>query len=446
MPPIRRAGDRRRRRPRHEPCRLPRTGGIRGRPRLPHRRAGRGARGRAGERALPARRRAARRCPRRQRRRARARRPRPRLPGSSRPRAARRSRRPRRADPAPRRPARALQGARAAARHAALGLRRRALQRPRRRRARRAGRTPPRCSSTAPRWSLASLDRAFARQLADALARAPARRGDHARRHRRRARRLRQERRGARGRARPPAPGPNVAGAAAGKVFAEVDALARLRGGSPRRSPGWPAPATWSRPSSPTGSRNRRPASCSPRACPPRRSAERSASAEAVDSVPLLAELAREAQLETPALESLAALRRGPDRARALDGGRDRAGAGAGAAPCPRGVSEGRLPMRWSSDVPTTQGGARRSVHRAVPSAPARRLLLQLLPRRQPPRRRGPHRADVPAGLPPLRARAARVQRPAAAAVAHPHRAQPGGELLPRPLAQAGVGDRGRRA
>ena len=29
--------------------------------------------------------------------------------------------------------------------------------------------------------------------------------------------------------------------------------------------------------------------------------------------------------------------------------------------------------------------------------------------------------------------------------VAHPDRPQPGGELLPRPLAQAGVGDRGRR-
>ena len=100
--------------------------------------------------------------------------------------------------------------------------------------------------------------------------------------------------------------------------------------------------------------------------------------------------------------------------------------------------------MRWPTNVPHDQGGARRSLHRALPGAPARRLLLQLLPRRQPPRRRGPHRADVPAGLPPLRARAARVERAPAATVAHPDRAQPGGQLLPRPLAQAGVRDRGR--
>ena len=36
-----------------------------------------------------------------------------------------------------------------------------------------------------------------------------------------------------------------------------------------------------------------------------------------------------------------------------------------------------------------------------------------------------------------------RVRRPAAAAVAHPHRPQPGREPLPRPLAQAADADRG---
>ena len=55
------------------------------------------------------------------------------------------------------------------------------------------------------------------------------------------------------------------------------------------------------------------------------------------------------------------------------------------------------------------EGPTRRRILRAVSRAPARRLLLRLLPGRQPPRRRGPHRADLPAGLPPLRARAARV-------------------------------------
>ena len=92
--------------------------------------------------------------------------------------------------------------------------------------------------------------------------------------------------------------GPNVAGAAAGKVFAEVDALARARGGhGRRRSPGWPAPATWSRPSSRRARATAAPASCSRRAS--RRTEIGSAlgqAAEAVDSVPLLATVARDAQ------------------------------------------------------------------------------------------------------------------------------------------------------
>ena len=53
--------------------------------------------------------------------------------------------------------------------------------------------------------------------------------------------------------------GPNAAGAAAGKVFAEIDAFARaLRLAARRRSPAWPAPATSSPPCSSEGSRNRR--------------------------------------------------------------------------------------------------------------------------------------------------------------------------------------------
>ena len=74
-----------------------------------------------------------------------------------------------------------------------------------------------------------------------------------------------------------------------------------------------------------------------------------------------------------------------------------------------RRVSGGRLSMPW----PTRSRSPRPSSTLASPSSTAAicgRLLLQLLPRRQPSRRRGPHRADVPPGLSPLRARAARVE------------------------------------
>ena len=134
---------------------------------------------------------------------------------------------------APRRGARGLQGRRPAAGHAALGVRRRALQRARGRRARRPGRTPPRCWSTAARWwsrrsiaaspassrdilSAAGLDVQVTNDVTGVeLAGAP---------------------RTSPCSPRPPPPpqaGPNVAGAAAGKVFAEIDALARARGGRP---------------------------------------------------------------------------------------------------------------------------------------------------------------------------------------------------------------------
>ena len=69
--------------------------------------------------------------------------------------------------------------------------------------------------------------------------------------------------------------GASIAGAAAGKVFAEVDALARP-GGAPRRSPGWPAPATWWRPSCPAARATAEPASCWRRVSPRRRSGARS--------------------------------------------------------------------------------------------------------------------------------------------------------------------------
>src|SRR5271165_2392049 len=88
------------------------------------------------------------------------------------------------------------------------------------------------------------------------------------------------------------------------------------------------------------------------------------------------------------------------------------------------------------------QGAARRGVLRALPRTSAGRVQLRLLPGGRPPRRRGPDRADLPAGLSPLRARTARIAWSAAAAVADPDRAQPRREPLQGPLAQAGLSDR----
>src|SRR6185436_13481594 len=108
----------------------------------------------------------------------------------------------------------------------------------------------------------------------------------------------------------------------------------------------------------------------------------------------------------------------------------------------PEGIA---LSVTHGRDGTDRQGLAGRGLLAALPRASARRLLVLVLPRRQSPRRGGPHRADLPAGLPPLRARPARVGGPAAAAVAHPDRPQPGGELLPRPLAPSPDADRRRR-
>src|SRR5215211_7877080 len=92
------------------------------------------------------------------------------------------------------------------------------------------------------------------------------------------------------------------------------------------------------------------------------------------------------------------------------------------------------------------EGRARPRLRAALPRPSARRLLLLVLPGRESPRRRGPHRAGISAGLPPLRARAPGVERPTAASVADPDRAQPRGELPPGPLPAAGGEHRGDRA
>jgi 1-acyl-sn-glycerol-3-phosphate acyltransferase len=103
--------------------------------------------------------------------------------------------------------------------------------------------------------------------------------------------------------------GPNVAGAAAGKVFAEVDALARVRGGRPETFTGLAGAGDLVATVVAESSRNRRAGELLAQGIPPAEiGALLGQAAEAVDSVPLLATVARDAHLEAPALEGLAAL------------------------------------------------------------------------------------------------------------------------------------------
>jgi len=103
--------------------------------------------------------------------------------------------------------------------------------------------------------------------------------------------------------------GPNVAGAAAGKVFAEIDALARFRGSRPETFAGLAGAGDLVATVVASGSRNRRAGELLAQGMP---AAEIGSvlghAAEAVDSVPLLASAARDARLATPALDGLAAL------------------------------------------------------------------------------------------------------------------------------------------
>ena len=103
--------------------------------------------------------------------------------------------------------------------------------------------------------------------------------------------------------------GPNVAGAAAGKVFAEVDALARARGGRPETFAGLAGAGDLVATVVSSSSRSRRAGELLAQGVPASEIGEALGQAvEAVDSAPLLASVARDARLEAPALESLAAL------------------------------------------------------------------------------------------------------------------------------------------
>ena len=116
--------------------------------------------------------------------------------------------------------------------------------------------------------------------------------------------------------------GPNVAGAAAGKVFAEVDALARLRGGRPETFAGLAGVGDLVATVGHASSRNRRAGELLAQGVPaPEISRALGQTAEAVDAIPLLAAVARNEQLPAPAIEGLAAFvegRLGPDSWTAL--------------------------------------------------------------------------------------------------------------------------------
>jgi 1-acyl-sn-glycerol-3-phosphate acyltransferase len=103
--------------------------------------------------------------------------------------------------------------------------------------------------------------------------------------------------------------GPNVAGAAAGKVFAEVDALARARGGRAETFAGLAGAGDLVAGAVSPNERNRRAGELLAQGVPGAELDHALGHAvEGVDAAPLLASAARDARLQTPALDSLAAL------------------------------------------------------------------------------------------------------------------------------------------
>jgi len=103
--------------------------------------------------------------------------------------------------------------------------------------------------------------------------------------------------------------GPNVAGAAAGKVFAEIDSLARRLGAAPDTFAGLAGAGDLVATVVADGSRNRRAGELLARGVPAAEIGPALGHAvEAVDTVPLLAALLRDAELSAPATLGLAAL------------------------------------------------------------------------------------------------------------------------------------------
>ena len=103
--------------------------------------------------------------------------------------------------------------------------------------------------------------------------------------------------------------GPNVAGAAAGKVFAEVDALAQARGGRRETFAGLGGAGDLVATVVSAHSRDRLAGELLAQGVPAAEIDNALGHAvEAVDSAPLLVSAARDARVDTPALDSLAAL------------------------------------------------------------------------------------------------------------------------------------------
>ncbi len=102
--------------------------------------------------------------------------------------------------------------------------------------------------------------------------------------------------------------GPNIAGAAAGKVFAEVDALARRRGARPETFAGLAGVGDLVATVTGASSRNRRAGELLAAGVPAGEIASALGhTAEAVDAIPLLAAVARDERVPAPAIEGLAA-------------------------------------------------------------------------------------------------------------------------------------------
>jgi glycerol-3-phosphate dehydrogenase (NAD(P)+) len=102
---------------------------------------------------------------------------------------------------------------------------------------------------------------------------------------------------------------PNLAGAAAGKVFAEVEAYARRRGARPETFAGLAGAGDLVATLMEAGSRNRRAGELLASGVPAREIVPQlGQAAEAVEAVPMLAGLARQAAIPAPTLEGLAEL------------------------------------------------------------------------------------------------------------------------------------------
>lgn len=103
--------------------------------------------------------------------------------------------------------------------------------------------------------------------------------------------------------------GPGVAGAAAGKVFAEVDALGRARGARPETFAAFAGTGDLVATVALVGPASSRAGELLSRRVPPAQVAPMlGSSVEAIESVSLLATVARDASVQTPAIDNLAAL------------------------------------------------------------------------------------------------------------------------------------------